>query len=80
MEELSQKFDVLAHLQDKGNISSMEAIKLYGATRLSAIIHDLRHNDGYNIVTQMEEGKTRKGRTCHYARYFLRGEHEKCDR
>ena len=32
---LSQKDDVLRHLKEKGSITSMEAIKNYGATRLS---------------------------------------------
>lgn len=33
---------VLEHLQKNGSITSWEAIELYGATRLSAIIFNLR--------------------------------------
>ena len=31
---------VMLHLQEKGSITSWEAIKEYGATRLSAIIYN----------------------------------------
>ena len=33
---------VLAHLQERGSINAWKAIQLYRATRLSAIIFDLR--------------------------------------
>lgn len=35
---------VLEHLQRNGSITSWEAIQNYSATRLSAIIHNLRKN------------------------------------
>ena len=38
---------VLWNLQTKGNITSWEAIKEYGATRLSAIIFNLRQRGHY---------------------------------
>lgn len=40
---------VLKHLQENENISSMEAFELFGATRLSAIIFNLRKY-GYCII------------------------------
>ena len=40
------------HLIEKGNITSWEAIKEYGATRLSAIIYNLRNKYGMNIITE----------------------------
>lgn len=55
------------HLLEKGNITSWEAIKQYKATRLSAIIFDLRKK--YDIDTVMVESDD--GR---YGRYYLRGE------
>ena len=66
---------VLKHLRENIGLTSMEAFKLYGITRLSAIIFDLRKL-GYNIDTDMEIGKTRYGETCRYARYFLLKESE----
>ena len=48
---------VMQHLQEYGKINVWEAIKLYNATRLSSIIHNLRHrynmeidNDRINFV------------------------------
>lgn len=35
---------VLEHLQRQGSITSLEAIELYGATRLSGIIYNLKRN------------------------------------
>ena len=40
---------VQLHLIEKGTITSWEAIKEYGATRLSAIIYNLRHKRNMNI-------------------------------
>jgi hypothetical protein len=42
---------VKSHLTRYGSITSWKAIQSYGATRLSAIIHNLRHKEGMNIVT-----------------------------
>lgn len=64
---------VLEHLKQYGTIESMQAINQYGATRLAAIIFDLREK-GYNIETMMIDGTDRNGNTCRYARYVLKGE------
>lgn len=69
---LSQEKLVLKHLQEHGSITSMDAIQLYGATRLSAIIYNLRHNEGYTIVTDIETVPTRHGTHSNIARYRLR--------
>lgn len=68
----TQKEAVLHHLKTQGSITSMEAIQNYGATRLSAIIHTLRHKDGYEIETKMLTGKNRFGNTCDYAKYIYK--------
>ena len=68
---VSQTKLVLQHLIEHGNITSYEAIKLYGATRLSAIIHTLRHRDGYIITTTFETVTTRYGIKTKIARYKL---------
>ena len=62
--------EVLKHLQTHGSITSMEAIDLFGATRLSAIIFNLR-NKGYNISSVDKSMKDRYGHTVHYAEYTL---------
>ena len=61
---------VLAHLQEKGSITSWEAIKEYGATRLSAIIFNLR-NKGCDIRTSIEEFTDRYGDKGRFARYYI---------
>ena len=71
---LSQQKMVLQHLQEHGNITIYEAIQLYGATRLSAIIFNLRNNEGLDIVTDFETVRTRFGAKTKVARYKLRGQ------
>ena len=62
---------VLQWLQSHASISSMEAIQSFGATRLSAIIFNLRKH-GYNIETVTCEGTDRFGNKMQFARYYLR--------
>jgi len=61
------------HLIEKGNITSLEAIEKYGATRLSAIIYNLRKR-GMNIITETIEFTDRFGNAAHYAKYIFKGE------
>ena len=48
---ISQREEVLTHLKKGLPITSWEAIHEFRATRLSAIIFDLRQA-GYNIITE----------------------------
>lgn len=59
-------------LKTGASISSMEAIENFGATRLSAIIWDLRHRDGWNIETVECDGRDRFGNSMRFARYYLK--------
>ena len=61
---------VLEHLQTKGSITSLEAIENYGATRLSAIIFNLKKK-GYKIKTENINFTDRFGDRTHYAKYVL---------
>lgn len=54
---VSQKDKVLAHLKNGKRISALEAIKYFGAMRLSAIIHELR-KDGFYIVSKRKVDPT----------------------
>lgn len=65
---------VLAHLKEFGSITSWEAIKEYGATRLSAIIYVLRHKYHLHIETEMFEFTDRYGSKAEFARYVYREE------
>ena len=53
------------YMQTYGSITQKDAIDLFEAYRLSAIIYDLKHKDGYDITTGLE-GKAG------YARYTLK--------
>lgn len=75
----SQRLQILQHLQEHGSITSMEAIKLYGCTRLSGRIFDLRRA-GYDIAVVMTEGTTRSGSHCRFATYIYKGDnHERTE-
>lgn len=66
---------VLEHLQKRGSITSWQAFKRYGATRLSDIIFRLRKR-GYTITTVTFEARTRFGNKSRPAKYILHKENE----
>lgn len=59
---------VLEHLKEHGSITSMEAFEMYGATRLSAIVFQLRKH-GHAIVSKDERTKDRYGHMVTFTRY-----------
>lgn len=64
--------EVLKHLKRRKSITSWDAIMKYGATRLSAIIFNLRGR-GYIIDSLQMEDVDRNGNTVRYAKYVYRG-------
>ncbi len=60
---------ILWHLKTYGNITSYEAIKEYGVTRLAAIIFNHRKN-GYDIDSMPLKKKTRFGRSTTISKYI----------
>ena len=62
---------VLLYLLEVGHITSWEAIKEFGATRLSAIIWVLRHKRGLNIRSERIEFVDRFGDKSHFVEYIL---------
>lgn len=61
---------VALHLEEQGQITSWEAIKLYGATRLSAIIYNLRHHRDMDIRNETVYFTDRFGTKSHYDVYI----------
>lgn len=59
------------YLNKYRNITSLEAIKMFGETRLSARIYDLKKK-GYNFSTKRIRVRTRDGWT-YVAQYTLMG-------
>ena len=70
---MTHKERVLRFMQDFGSITSLEAIKEFGNTRLSASIWQLRHKDGIEIDSITETSKNRYGEDTHFSRYFIKG-------
>lgn len=68
---MNKTLAVKNHLETIGHITSMEAINLFGATRLSGIIYNLRNNYGMNITNKKNKMKDRFGHTCYYDTYIL---------
>ena len=67
----SQRDAVVKHLETFGNITQKQANDYYGASRLSAIIFNLRYKEGYVIETHMTVGQNRFGHTTEFAKYVL---------
>lgn len=68
---MTQRSEVLKYLENhKKGITSMEAFQKFGATRLSAIVFDLRKN-GHNIVSESKRTKDRYGHTTLISCYKL---------
>ena len=68
--KVSQVKLIAEHLIKYGSISSIEAIELFGCTRLSARISDLR-KEGWSITSDMATAKNRYGHTSNFAVYRL---------
>lgn len=62
---MSQKAEILKHLQEYGSITAMEALRLCGSMRLAGRIFELRQ-EGWDIGerTEAHDGGT-------HARYLL---------
>ena len=70
---MSKKAKVLKYIQThKKGITSMQAINMFKATRLSAIIFELRKR--YIITSVSEQGISEDGYPYNYARYVYQGE------
>lgn len=63
------EFRILAYLKEKGSITSWEAIKEFGCTRLSHYIWLLRKN--YLITDEWEYTQNRYGDKVKYKKYIL---------
>lgn len=67
--EFTQVDLVEKHLLEKGTITTWEAFTIYGITRLSAKIYELRNK--YNITSVSTTKKNRYGHYCTYSTYTL---------
>lgn len=65
-----QQERVLSYMQTYGSISSLEAFKDLGVTRLSAVIFELKKK-GVRIKSNTEFLKNRYGEPVHFSRYMV---------
>ena len=70
MEKTTQEQVLLNHFAKYKTITSIEAFELYGITRLSARIYDLRER-GHKIGMVWEESVNRYGTPVRYGKYFI---------
>lgn len=75
MKDLTQTDIILIHLKEHNGITSWEAIKEYGCTRLSARIHELRKR-GIEIINKNTYSRNRYGQNVRYVRYCLKEKEE----
>lgn len=68
---ITKSSQVLEHLRANGTITSWEAINLFGATRLSAIIYNLRKH--YDIRSEDEDFTDRNGNHTVFTKYVYFG-------
>jgi hypothetical protein len=68
--KITKTNQVKMHLIEKGMINSWTAIELYGATRLSAIIYNLRRR-GMNIQSDPISSLDRNNNICNFVNYIF---------
>ncbi len=74
--QATKQSQVMAHLIEHGNITSWTAIELYAATRLSALIFNLRDigekTNSFEIITEMIDFEDKLGNKSQYANYIFK--------
>lgn len=72
----SQWETILYYLQSNegASITSWEAIKEFGFTRLSGIVKQIEYRTGIRLERRDEKHTTRFGATCYFTRYWYKGE------
>jgi len=63
----TQKEQIRNHLYEKGEITSWDAIMIYGITRIGEYIRSLRHEDHLDIESVWEENNGKR-----YVRYVFK--------
>lgn len=73
MAKQSQRDLILQYLESGNSITQMEAIEMFGCTRLAARINELR-DAGYPIKSKMISSKSRYGVPISYCQYSIQRE------
>jgi hypothetical protein len=67
----TQKSELLRYFKKGMWISQDKCKELTGSTRLSALMFDLRHKDGYEFISRKKKITNRYGNPCIYTEYKL---------
>ena len=70
---MTQKQRILEHLKKYGSITTWESFELYGDTRLSDKIYQLK-KDGYTFNEEWIKKENRYGKMIEFKKYILEGE------
>ena len=70
MKTLTQKDRIIRHLNDKGSVTALEAMKEYGIMRLTSRICELK-DEGYNIRSEFVSAKNRYNEPVSFSKYSL---------
>ncbi len=70
MKTLTQKDRILRHLNDKGSITALEAMKEYGIMRLTSRVCELK-DQGYKIRSEFISSKNRYNEPVSFSKYTL---------
>ena len=72
---MSQTDLIIDYIMENGSITTMQAFKDLGITRLSGRIYDIRHNKDEkkrrDVYSETVTGKNRYGKTVTYTRYWF---------
>jgi len=72
MKKMTTKIEMVKkHLKKKKTITSWQAIELFKATRLSAIIFELKNRQNWVIESKAMAKKDENGQTCNFVKYVL---------
>lgn len=67
----TQREKVLDYMREWGSITPLDALREFGCMRLATRVFELKQQ-GYNIVTVIENAENKNGEPVHYARYVLK--------
>lgn len=66
---MTQCEKIIKYIEKHGSITTWDAFRDLGITRLSGRIHDLTYTHGYEFERTTETARNRDGETVNYTRY-----------
>lgn len=79
MEKLNQCEMIINYIKEFGSITTLQAFRDIGCTRLASRINDLK-NQGYRFRDEFVTSKNRRGVKVSYKKYYLEGDNGTVDK